>query len=222
MRKLILIFLVLSVTHALNAQTKDVQLWAGPSLKYNILKKLRLDFEQQVRFNQNISNYEFTYSEFSLKYEVFKYLDVKTSFRQSFMPAGTLNGTALSDNDRSRFSLDASTSDKVFKTGIKVGYRIRYQNSWENNSNVSSNYIRNKLELEYNLSKLVDPYFNYESFYRLNKLNQFRQDRYTLGLTWRVNKKIDIDSFYRFQKEKNVKHPETDYIIGIGVSYEFN
>ncbi len=220
--KKVLVFLILSAFYAFaNAQVKDVQLWTGPTVKYNITKRLKVDFEQEFRFNENISHYNFTFSEFGIKYEILKYLDVKASFRQTFIPAD-LTGTALNDNDKSRLSLDASSSVKIFKTGLKAEYRFRYQNSWENASTVSSHYLRNRIGLDYNLSKRVDPYINWENYFRLDNLNEFRQNRYTIGLSWRVTKKLDLDSYIRYQGERNVKNPETDYIIGIGLKYSIN
>lgn len=221
MKKLFFIFLLSALYLASEAQFSDAQLWTGPMIKYKIGKKVRLDFEQQFRFNQNISKYDFTFSEFALKYSVFKYLDLKAVYRHSFIPSGQ-TGTTIAEYDKSRFAFDLSTGTKIFQTGLKAGYRFRYQNSWENKTLVSSNYLRNRFDLSYNLSKLVDPYISWDSYYRLDKKNEFRQNRYTLGFEWKITKKLDIDSYFHFQKEKNVKNPETDYIIGLAFVYSIN
>ena len=97
-----------------------------------------------------------------------------------------------------------------------------YQDSWESTTHVTKHYFRNRFNLEYNLSKLVDPYVSLESYFRFDGKNQWRQHRYTIGLNWKITKKLDIDSYYHFQKEINVKHPETLYIWGLGVGYTFN
>ncbi len=221
MKKLLFILILSGVCSFAGAQEKDIQLWTGPVVKYNINDKFRFEFEQQFRFNENISQYDFTFSEFAIRYKVFRYLDVKTLYRHSFIqPEQT--GSELDEYDRSRVSFNASTSTKIFNTGIKVGYRLMYQHSWENTTLMASNYIRNRFELDYNLSKLVDPYASYESHFKLNGKNEFRQNRYTIGLSWKVSDKLDIDSFYRYQYEVNVKNPETDVIIGLGVIYVIN
>jgi len=200
------------------AQVKDVQLWTGPVLKYNITDKFRAEFEQQFRFNNNISQYDYTFSELALRYKLLKFLDVKAIYRHSFIPEGQTGG-ALSEYDKSRIGVNASTGTKIFNTDLKVGYRIMYQHSWENTTLVSTNYIRNRFEIDYNLSKLADPYANYESYYRLDNKNEFRQNRFTIGLSWKISDKLDIDSYYRYQNEINVKNPETDHIIGVGIIY---
>ena len=221
MKKILIVLILTGIYTLTAAQSADLQLWTGPVVKYNISDKFRLELEQQFRFNENISKYDYTFTEFAIRYKVFKYLDFKTFYRHTFIPSGQ-TGSILEEYDRSRISISASTGTEIFNTGIKIGYRIMYQHSWENTSLVTSNFIRNRFELDYNLSKLVDPYANYESYYRLDQKNEFRQNRYTIGLTWKVTNKLDIDSYYRFQNEINVKNPEKDHIIGIGIVYEIN
>ncbi len=221
MKKLVLVMILTGLFVSGNAQTKDVQVWTGPVLKYNITKKIRFDFEQQLRFNHNISKYDLTFSEFALKYKVFKYLDLKAVYRHSFIPDDKLTPVTI-EYDKSRVCFDVSTGTEIFNTGIEVGYRFRYQYSWESQTLIPSNYIRNKFDIEYNLSKLVDPYASWDSFYRLDTKNEFRQNRYTLGLTWKVTKDLDIESYYHFEQEKNVKNPETVHIIGLAVIYSID
>jgi len=221
MKRLIIILGLSGFYTIVNAQVKDIQLWTGPTVKYNISKKIRLDFEQQFRFKENISTYNYTLSEFGLKYKLFEYLDLKATFRQSFLPSRN-TGTEISDNNKSRVYLDASTGIKIFNTGIKAGYRFRYEHSWENITLVPSDYLRNRFELDYNLSKLVDPYADWESFFRLNRKNEFRQNRCRIGLNWNISKKLNIDSYYLYMKDINVKNPETNFIIGLQVEYSIN
>ena len=221
MKKILIILILTGVYAYAFSQNKDLKLWIGPSVKYNINNKFRVEFEQEFRFNEKISRYDFTFSEFALRYKVFKYLDLKTIYRHSFIPDGQ-TGSILQEYDKSRVSFNGSTGTKIFETGIKVGYRLMFQHSWENTTKIVSNYIRNRFEIDYNLCKLVDPYASFESYYKLDGKNEFRENRFTFGLTWKVNDKLDIDSFYRYQYELNVKNPETDIIIGIGATYTFN
>jgi hypothetical protein len=221
MKKLLISVIFFGFSFLAIAQTQDVQLWTGPVIKYNISKKFRLDLEQQFRFNENVSKYNFTFTELSLRYRVFKYLDVKALYRHTFIPA-TDDLTTGSENDQSRASLDASTGVEIFNTGIEAGYRVMYQNSWDNSTQVNKNYFRNRFDLGYNLSKLVDPYASWESFFRFDGKNQWRQHRYTFGLDWKITKKLDIDSYFHFEKEINVKHPETLYIWGLALEYTIN
>ncbi len=218
MKKLLFVLILSGVYAFASAQESDLQLWTGPVVKYNLNDKFRLELEQQFRFNENISQYDYTFTEFAIRYKVFKYLDMKALYRHSFISEGQ-TGSELDEYDKSRVAVNASTGTEIFNTGIKVGYRITYQHSWENTTLIASNYFRNRFDVDYNLSKLVDPYASYESYYRLDDKNEFRQNRYTFGLTWKVSDKLDIDSFYRYQNEINVKNPEIDFIIGLGIIY---
>jgi hypothetical protein len=221
MKKYIILLFILGFSSIAVGQTTDTQLWTGPVLKYNINNKFRLDFEQQLRFNENISNYDFTFSELAFRYKVFKYLNLKALYRYSFIPAGE-SVTANGENDASRVSIDASTGTEIFKTGINVGYRLMYQDSWDNTTMIGKHYVRTRFDISYNLCKLVDPYADWESYFRFDGKNQWRQHRYTFGLNWRVTKKIDIDSYFRYQKEINVNHPEMLYIWGLALVYSIN
>jgi len=221
MKKPFVLLILSGFFFSAGAQFTDTQLWMGPVIKYNINNIFRIDFEQQFRFKENISKFDFTYSEFGFRYKVFKYLDIKAIYRHSYISSGQ-TGSAIAEYDKSRIALNASTGAELFNTGIKVGYRIMFQHSWENTTLIASDYLRNRIELDYNMSKLVDPYARYESYYRFNDKNEFRQNRTTFGLTWKISDKLDIDSFFRYQNEINVKNPETDFIIGLGVVYLIN
>jgi hypothetical protein len=220
-KKLLIILLLLEVFLYAGAQTKDTQLWTGSEIKYNISKQFRIEFEQQFRFNENISNYDYTFSEFGIRYKVFKYLNIKALYRYTFVPNDNTSDI-FADSDRSRLSFDATTRIDVLNTGLRVGYRFRYMNSRETSTSVSSNYLRNRFDLDYNMSKLVDPFAAYESAFRLDGKNEFRYNRYTFGLNWKVNAKFDVDSYFHYQNEINVKNPETNYVLGLAVVYKIN
>ncbi len=221
MKRKILLPIFIGICALSSAQVTDSKLYTGATLKYNINKKIRIEFEQQIRFNENISKYDFTFSEFGVRYEMLKYLDLKAIYRYSFIPEQQ-TGNEISEYNKSKYTLEASTGTKIFNTGLKASYRLRYQNSSESSSTETSSYIRNRIELGYNLSKLVDPYASYESYFRLNGKNEFREDRYILGLAWKITNKLDFESQFIYQYEINVRNPETDYIIELGLVYSFN
>jgi hypothetical protein len=221
MKNLIFILLLAGICALTDAQVQDFQIWTGPVLKYNFSKKFRAEFEQQFRFNDNASKYDYTFSELGLRYKVFKYLELKAVFRQSFLPPAE-SGSGISDSDKSRLCFAAGTGTELFNTGVNLGYRLMYQDSWENSSLKTSQYIRNRINVDYNLSKLVDPYIDWESYFRLDGKNEFRQNRYTVGLNWRILKQLNLDTYYRYQKEINVKNPEADFILGLGLIYSIN
>ncbi len=79
------------------------------------------------------------------------------------------------------------------------------------------------MEINYNLSRLIDPFVAGEMYYRIwNKPNELQKYRLDFGLDWRLSKKSALTTFYRYQKEINVNNPVSDHIIGIGYSATIN
>lgn len=232
MKKLFVILLLSGIYSAINAQSSDTELWTGPIIKYNISKNLRADFEQQFRLNEKLTKYNYTFSELSLKYKVFKYLDIKGIYRYWFIPSEGSGIPYRTEYDKSRLSIEASTGTKLFTKDLRLGYRIRYQKTWENKSQVSDffvesnpgedQFLRNKLDLSYNLSKLADPYIGWDNFLRLDGINQIQKNRYTVGITWKLTKDLDLDSYFHLEQETNVTSPKTTYIIGLAAVYSFS
>lgn len=81
----------------------------------------------------------------------------------------------------------------------------------------SKTYLRNKIKIGYNLSKLVDPFIAYEAFFRFNTKNEFRVSKWKFGLDWKINKRLDLTTYYRFQDDIFIKKPEGQHIIGLMV-----
>ncbi len=203
------------------SQDRDTELWTGPTFRYNIFNKFRLELEQQVRFFEKVGKLEMTYTELAVRYKIFKFLDAKLKYRYSFFVD---YDPAIQDDDldRQRISLDLSAEPDIDFLPVDLEYRFRFQDSRENITGDKFTYIRNRLEVSYNLSKLVDPFTSAEIFYRFNDDNEFRKVRYNFGLEWRISKKIDLDSYYRFQKEIQVKYPDSKHVIGLMLTYDIN
>ena len=58
-------------------------------------------------------------------------------------------------------------------------------------------------------------------FFRLNAKNEFRVSRLTVGLDWKITKKIKVTTFYRLQDDIFVKSPERQHVLGMMLSYKF-
>ena len=97
---------------------------------------------------------------------------------------------------------------------------MRYQVLYRGQGRNPIKYLRNKLAVSYNFSKLVDPFIASELYFRIrNKPNEFQKYRLDVGLDWRLGKKCNLSTFYRLQKEINVNNPALEHVIGIGYSY---
>ena len=200
------------ICHSATGQISDNQLWTGATLKFRINKKLRFDIEEQARFNNDISRLNVTLTEGSILYELANRISIKGNFRYYYDP---------NSHNALRYSGDLSYdwSKKGFPFDFK--YRLRFQRLIEEHTRESESYIRNKFSADYNLSKLVDPFIAYESYFKLNYINQFTVSRYIVGLEWRLFKNVDLETFFMYEDEFGEKNPEINKVYGLGLTYDF-
>lgn len=184
----------------------DYELWTGGTFQLRVNKPLSIDITEQFRFNDTISSYYKSLTELGMKYRFGKGFSVKGMYRYTLRPTR-----------QSQHRLAADLNYKFDKKGFPLifNYRLRFQNVMAGNST----YLRNKLGLTYKMSKVVDPFFAYEAFFRFNGKNEFRTNRYTFGLDWRLMKELHMNTYFRIEDEINVKNPERQNIIGLTLEY---
>ncbi len=202
-----LIFLFTSLK---GQQTTDIELWRGSTFQLRFNKKFRVDIEEQFRLNDTISSLKSVFTELGLRYRINRHFAFKGNYRYVVRP---------NNDNRSRFSLDAYYNWNKKKFPLAIQYRLRFQDTKESNRGRKFTFVRNKLIVDYNLTKLVDPFLSYEIYFRFNQKNEFRTWRFTAGLDWRLSKRLDLTTFYRHQKEINVNNPEAQHIIGVMLIY---
>ena len=193
-------------------QISDNHLWTGAKLRFRMNKKLRFDIEEQVRFNNDVSKLNITFTEGSILYEFTKRISIKGNFRYTYDPES---------HNALRYSADFAYdwSKKRFPFDFK--YRIRFQRQVEEHTRESDNYLRNKFSADYNLSRLVDPFIAYESYFKLDYINKFTVNRYVVGLEWRILKNLDLETFFMYENEFGERNPEINKVYGIGLTYDF-
>jgi hypothetical protein len=196
------------------------EFWTGVALRGKINKTLSVQAEQQVRFNETIGDYKSTFTEATLRIRPWEHLGAALSYRYTDRPGSE----RADDNDRQRWSGDVFYTIGSSKTQWLFAHRVRYQQSAEFNENEGEDkrYIRNRLQLGYNLTKRVQPYASGETFYRLDGRNETQLNRLTLGLETRIGKNFTLDAFYRVEKERNVKYPQTAYVVGVTGTYRLS
>lgn len=204
------LFVVYLMSFSAQVIATDNELWTGGTYKLGITKKVRVEFEEQFRFNNNLSSYNNNFTELRLRYKFNKHFAVKGNLRHTIR---------YKDFNRRRFTIDAYYNWEKKSFPLRFQYRLRLQDSRVFQTGKKTNYIRNKFSLEYNLTKLVDPFIAYEIYYRLNQKNEFRVSRFTMGLNWKLNKQIDLSTYYRLQRDINIKKPQAQHIIGLMLTY---
>ncbi len=217
----ILIIFIITYSSVAYAQEEDMELWTGIQIEENITKKLKTSFEQEFRFNENISNTKKIYSELGLSYKINKNIRIAASYR--FEKNQKIEDYYV---NRHCFYAGITLKNKIkrFALAFRTQYKTKYVSSYsEEYGSVPKNYLRNKLSLKYNIKKNpVTPFFYCESFYQLDNPegNEFDKIRYALGVDYKINKKNNLNIFYMLQKQFNVNSPVQSYIIGIGYQYE--
>ncbi len=191
----------------------DTELWTGVGMKLKVTDKLGLSLSQQFRFNDTISSLGSANTDLGLKIKATNFLSFKATYRYSVKPT---------KKNKSRIALDANLSLKKKDFPLSFKYRLRFQETFKQNSTKRYAILRNKVELKYNASKLVDPFIAYEIYFRFNGRNEFRTSRITAGLDWRLLKSLSLTTFYRMQEDIFIKKPQRSHIIGVQLTYSID
>lgn len=218
MKKIRLFLIVLLFISFSTAQAQDdlvdTEFWTGATAKMKVNKKLKVELEQQLRLRDTASTLKSTFSELSLRWTLNKYFKLKGSYRYTVR-----YGEWQRNRNRISAFLYFKYEDK--KIPISFQYRLGFQNDSEVWTGQLITFARNRVKFKYTGHEWITPFLAYESFYRFNNRNEFRTDRYTGGISWQFTKQIEVNGFYRLEKEKNVDEPETQHIGGLMLIYNF-
>ncbi|MCX6244393.1 MAG: DUF2490 domain-containing protein [Bacteroidetes bacterium] len=203
------------------AQVNDAQLWTSLNIEKKITPVLSAHFTEEVRLNENITEVGTIFSDFSLSYRLGKRFKIAAGYRFS-------NQRNVDDSydKRHRYYFDLGYREKVKPVTFLL--RTRFQSEYSNiysseDGFVPDNHARVKLTLKFDLNRKFVPYIEGESFFRLNRIvyGSFDQLRLCGGIEYTFNRMHMVDVHYLFRKEYNVKHPETDYVVGISYYFTF-
>ena len=194
------------------AQESENNLWTSGVLNLKINKQLRFEFEEQTRFDNNITRLHAVITEGGLRYALNKHFDLKANFRYYYDP---------NSQNAYRYSGDFAYEWSKKKFPLKVKYRLRFQRTIEEHTRAAESYFRNKISADYNLTKLVDPYIGFESFFKLNYSNRFTTNRYIAGLEWKITRHIDLSTYFMFEDGFGERKPKIQRIFGVELSYGF-
>ena len=206
----------------ISAQTNDAQLWLGVNIEKRLTPKLSIQFAEELRMNENVTEAGTIFSDFGVNYRILKELTASANYR--FINKRQLNNTY---DNRHRYYFDL-TYKYVIKP-VSLSVRALYQSQYTDlltseNGKIPENYERTRLKLGFNFGKPVRPFVSAEMFIPFSgHNNSIMIDcmRYTAGLEYKFNARHSIDGYYLIQKEMNVADPKTDFVIGLGYSFLF-
>ena len=186
----------------------DNELWTSVSFEKKLPYSLKLEFEQELRLEDQLSTFKQTFSELSLSYIVFDGLSLQVPYRYS----------TYEDYTKQRIGIGGSYKYSFKPMSLK--YRIRLQRTIKERG-LSEELIRNKCTIDYKLNKNLEPYISGELFHPYNEDPlQLDEYRISFGLTVDINKKNSMKIFYFFKK-KDLTDSNPDVINIFGLAYSF-
>lgn len=187
----------------------DNQSWTSVGFEKKLPYSFKLQFEQELRLDNQLSTFKQTFSEFSLSYSVFKGFKIELPFRY------------MTYKDKTKQRVSFSGSYKYSFKPVSLKHRTKYQRTYEKGE-IPDELIRNKLSINYRLNKKIEPYVSGEFIQLLDATNYpLDETRFSFGLTYKLPKKNSIKIFYTLKNEdKTKKNPDE---IGVfGLSYNFS
>ena len=187
----------------------DNESWTSIGFEKKLPYKLKLEFEQELRFKDQISTFKQTFSDISLSYKVFDGLRIQIPYRY------------IVYKDKIKQRLSFSGSYKYSFKPVDLKYRTKFQRTYEDKES-TDDMIRNKFSIQYKLGKKVEPYISGELFHPYNgEPKQLDEYRISFGLTVDIMKKNSIKIFYIFKKEGLAKSDPYEVNV-FGLAYSFN
>jgi len=203
------------------SHAQDAGFWLSVNAEKKITQALSVSLSEEFRLNENMNEFGTFFTDAGLTYKINKYLRISANYR--FICKRRLDD---SYSNRHRYYFDL-TVRKKFKP-VTLSLRTRFQSQYADifsseDGKIPAYYLRDKLTIKYDAGKHIQPYFYAEIYTPLKHPYDVFIDktRYCAGFEYEINRMNTIDVFYLFQKEYNVKAPETDYVIGLGYYLSF-
>ncbi|MCA6363180.1 MAG: DUF2490 domain-containing protein [Bacteroidetes bacterium] len=204
------------------AQHNDLRSWNTFSINYDLTKKLTLNFDQELRLQDNLTRINQLYTNIGATYKLNKYVRVAGVYR--FIARYKEDNTF---GLRNRFYGDLIV--KLRPGRFTYVYRARLQYEWrgagygKEYGRVPEIYWRNLFKASYKVNDIVSPYLATEIRFQLQNPripyhNGFDRSRFTGGVDLQVTKNSTFGVYYLLQKEWNVIDPETLHVIGLEYS----
>lgn len=188
----------------------DVGLWSNIAVEKELSKKMELQLEEELRFNQNVTRLNSLLTELSFKYKFNKYYSLGASYRFTYYTKNSFGN---------RFTLSNQVQYKI--EDFTLNYRFNFQTDFSTIDPIEYK-IRNRLGIDYKFNKHWEIGVKGELFYSIYyDRNIFDRYRFSFGVDHKLNKHHKLSSSLMFQREFNVPNPEADVVIGLGYKYSW-
>jgi hypothetical protein len=179
-------------------------------LSYKPLKKIKLSFTPEFRFDENFSLDKYLF-EGGLEYKPLKFLELEATYRYVINPREN-KGTEYFN----RFAFSA-TAKKEFNR-FEPAFRLRYSNDADDDI-TDKEFLRYKASLDYDIPSFkLTPFIAAEAFQQLDGGGLYKM-RYSTGFDYKLFKKNYIGLSYKFDYYQN--EYRNRHIISLGYKIKF-
>lgn len=219
MLKRLLILSFLAITISSFAQREDFRTWWAAELRGELLNQVDFKVTPEVRFFDNSSRMSSFLTD----------LDVSTPFLDYFRAGGQYRFERINTKNAylgNRFGVYLKVRYKIDR--FRLGYRAMYH--WEfvgintsENGNIPDEYHRHKFSLSYYRKRWdLRPAVSVEYFSnRIPVESAYEQKfRFSAGLDYKLNKKMNLSLSYKYQKEYFANNPLAANIIATKITFE--
>lgn len=223
MKRITVPFVLLNLVYLTSlcyGQGSDANLWASVSLEKLASPKVLLHFKQAARVSQNITQFNYSFSDIGFTYKFNK--NIKTSLDYRFI--NKLNSIQdLSLRHRLYWTLTVKKKIKPFIFVYR--HRIQYQLNDVYSSETGQSphyYTRSKITIKYDLNRFT-PYVASELQSKIVDWEHLvsKKLRFFAGCNYKFNKTDEINLYYLIDKRFNQIDPITNYVIGIAYTHTF-
>ena len=208
-----------------NLRLTDVELWLKAGGKVDITNKLRLAFEEQMRFDNDLGDLKNYHTELDLRYRLTNHVQLHAVGR--YITRNDNSGENQGFEDLFRYQIGGSYLHRSGRWRFK--HRLLYQNRndlevTKADGDVHEQFVRMRSNVEYKIKDWkYDPQFRIEYFGALNATDAQTVDQIRIGFgTERNYNKIGEFGFFflmDFTKERDISF--IDQIFFLKYTYAF-
>ena len=199
----------------------DLRLWTGAKIEKTFAKDWKVSLEQEIRFKENISEINNTFTEAGLRYRISKNFALGGGFRYTWdkKQDSTYQGY-------SRYNIDLRYKGKL--NYLTIYYRLRYQREVEDFrifdlSAPDVKQLRHRVSIRLNSLKHISPYVSGEIFQIFTPYTdpQFGYYRIVAGILYEPGKIGEFNVAWGFNRELSSSQPAMIYMFKINYTYKF-
>lgn len=195
------------------AQVNDAGMWIGIDLEKKIGNELAIQFSDEIRMNENISEVGTWLNEIGLDYRINKVISASVAYRLILK-----RRVDDSYSTRHRYLINLNFKEKFgnFNLSFRTRFQSQYTDILSSDFGKSpDNYLRTRVSVKYNTNRKYIPFVSGETFFHLNHPGGFLFDNYRVsgGIEYQFSKKSSLNLGYMIDREINVSDPWTNYVI---------